>query len=244
LVLNSSIAEGLPLALGEAGLSGQCIVCTEAGGSREVVIQEVEEDFSVSSQKEKEKEKVQHATDFAFPRYGAGMTGRAMMQSKTSNGAQWKLYGRNVTSARGATKAATEMTSALTEEKLSITGQTGKTLFLGRSVSPGAPYELAMAQLCVLGVFDGVEEIALGQTQHNSAAPRLADYVQQKRFKEIFERIIEKKHVRRQLGLRFREHVIRKFSGERYLREHEQMLHVGAFQTKGYLEFRRSAFSN
>lgn len=31
------MTEGLPLALGEAGLSGAPIVCTEAGGSREVI---------------------------------------------------------------------------------------------------------------------------------------------------------------------------------------------------------------
>ena len=36
-VLNSSMTEGLPLALGEAGLSGAPIICTEAGGSREVI---------------------------------------------------------------------------------------------------------------------------------------------------------------------------------------------------------------
>eukprot|EP00163_Fabomonas_tropica_P032433 TRINITY_DN812_c0_g2_i14.p1 TRINITY_DN812_c0_g2~~TRINITY_DN812_c0_g2_i14.p1 ORF type:complete len:4409 (+),score=1027.50 TRINITY_DN812_c0_g2_i14:338-13564(+) len=35
--LNSSKSEGLPLALGEAGLAGLPIVCTDVGGSREVV---------------------------------------------------------------------------------------------------------------------------------------------------------------------------------------------------------------
>ncbi|KAI8849410.1 hypothetical protein BC829DRAFT_391692, partial [Chytridium lagenaria] len=36
-VVNSSITEGLPLALGEAGLCGLPVACTDVGGSREVV---------------------------------------------------------------------------------------------------------------------------------------------------------------------------------------------------------------
>jgi hypothetical protein len=34
--VNSSLSEGLPLALGEAGLAGLPVVCTEVGGSRQV----------------------------------------------------------------------------------------------------------------------------------------------------------------------------------------------------------------
>jgi glycosyltransferase involved in cell wall biosynthesis len=36
LFINSSISEGLPLAIGEAGLCGLPVVCTDVGGSREV----------------------------------------------------------------------------------------------------------------------------------------------------------------------------------------------------------------
>jgi glycosyltransferase involved in cell wall biosynthesis len=36
LFLNSSKSEGMPLALGEAGLAGLLVVCTDVGGSREV----------------------------------------------------------------------------------------------------------------------------------------------------------------------------------------------------------------
>ena len=35
--VNSSLSEGLPLALGEAGLCGLPVVCTDVGGSREVL---------------------------------------------------------------------------------------------------------------------------------------------------------------------------------------------------------------
>ncbi|KAJ3099988.1 hypothetical protein HK100_004800 [Physocladia obscura] len=37
LFVNSSITEGLPLAIGEAGLCGLPVVCTDVGGSREVI---------------------------------------------------------------------------------------------------------------------------------------------------------------------------------------------------------------
>ena len=37
LFVNSSLSEGLPLALGEAGLCGLPVVCTDVGGSREVI---------------------------------------------------------------------------------------------------------------------------------------------------------------------------------------------------------------
>ena len=37
IFVNSSLSEGLPLALGEAGLCGMPVVCTDVGGSREVI---------------------------------------------------------------------------------------------------------------------------------------------------------------------------------------------------------------
>ncbi|KAJ3416068.1 hypothetical protein HDV05_003427 [Chytridiales sp. JEL 0842] len=163
LVLNSSIAEGLPLALGEAGLSGQPIVCTEAGGSREVIIG-------------------------------------------------------------------------------------SHSHFFGKSVSPGAPYELALAQLSVLGVFDGLEDVANGgrNPQRTSPPPRIERWVAEKKFGEIYERIMSSgiKEARRRLGLRLREHCQQKFSGERYLREHEQMLHIGASRTVLYQNAIRMQFQN
>ncbi|KAJ3411087.1 hypothetical protein HDV05_002757 [Chytridiales sp. JEL 0842] len=145
LVLNSSIAEGLPLALGEAGLAGIPIVCTMSGGSREVIADE---------------------------------------------------QGR----------------------------------FLGRAVSPGNPYELALAQLQVLGSFDGFEAVATGKEVPNPT--KLTELIEQGRFDDIYERIMTHKHLRRQLGQLQREYVRRKFAGERYLREHEQLLNAGAWSSR------------
>ncbi|KAJ3329862.1 hypothetical protein HDU76_007000 [Blyttiomyces sp. JEL0837] len=148
LVLNSSIAEGLPLALGEAGLSGQPIVCTEAGGSRQVI------------------------------------------------------QDRNGT-------------------------------ILGRVVPPGSPYELAIAQLTVLGLFDGLEDVGCGgNTSGGGEVVRLEEWISEGRFAEVYARILSVRELRRKLGVRFREHVLDKFSGERYLREHGQFIWIGSMQTR------------
>lgn len=92
----------------------------------------------------------------------------------------------------------------------------------GRTVNPGSPYDLALGQISVLGLFDGLEDISEGRNP-SSDAIRLIDYIASRRFDEIYDRIIAMRDKRRLLGLRLRELVIRKFSGERYLREHEQM---------------------
>ncbi|KAI8845455.1 hypothetical protein BC829DRAFT_399753, partial [Chytridium lagenaria] len=209
LVLNSSIAEGLPLALGEAGLCGQPIVCTEAGGSREVIQIRVPKPGSTGSNDEGKEEEI---------------------------------------------------------------------AYIGRSVSPSNPYELAVAQLAVLGVFDDLEDVATGKRREvfkraakefggvrvdsgavvdaDAIGPanteeeysrclirepeimreeveeraNIREWIAAGRFEDISKRIFDKKKERRELGLCLRRHVLDKFSGERYLREHEQMLHIGSFQ--------------
>jgi glycosyltransferase involved in cell wall biosynthesis len=150
LVLNSSVTEGLPLALAEAGLKGVPIVCTEAGGSREVIQDE----------------------------------GRV----------------------------------------------------LGRTVNPCSPIALAFGQLAVLGLYDGLEKYV----DENAEGANLMDYIAQGRSKEIEERILAMRAKRRMLGEQLRASVIQKFSGERYLREHEQMLWIGKFLTESRLPLQPS----
>ena len=142
LVLNSSIAEGLPLALGGGRISGAPIVCTEAGGSREVFMGD--------------------HPDHVY----------------------------------------------------------------GRSVSPGNPYELAVAQIAVLGLFDGLEAVAYhgtggvkGDEPKIYERVNLETWISERRFDDIWARILSKREGRRQLGLRLREHVLKQFHGKRYLRE-------------------------
>jgi glycosyltransferase involved in cell wall biosynthesis len=143
------MTEGLPLALGEAGLSGQPIVCTEAGGSREVIMAEMGHVF-------------------------------------------------------------------------------------GRTVNPGSPYELALGQITVLGLFDGLEDVAENRDPSPNA-PRLLDYLAEERYEDIYQRIMDMREKRRKLGLRLRELVLKKFSGDRYLREHEQMLWLGKLGTRRHV---------
>ncbi|KAJ3098922.1 hypothetical protein HDU96_010891 [Phlyctochytrium bullatum] len=164
LILNSSIAEGLPLALGEAGLCGIPIVCTEAGGSREVI-------------------------------------------------------------------------------QVSVPTQTGSEhpTSLGRCVSPSSPYDLAVAQLAVLGMFDDLEAYvrktplpgpegegrghrvdsgaALGLELEPSGAaeptPSIREWISQGLFTRISERILSKRRERQGLGDHLRQHVLKSFSGQR-----------------------------
>ncbi|KAJ3104153.1 hypothetical protein HDU97_009504 [Phlyctochytrium planicorne] len=229
LVLNSSIAEGLPLALGEAGLCGQPIVCTEAGGSREVI-------------------QIRQPV----------LKGSSSSRENLSDQASWEAG------------VDSEEERAVEKEEVEL-----RYLQLGRSVSPSNPYELAVAQLEVLGMFDGLEEMVddlagtlligsktqeplskdvsklvdsgaellestfmnvdenVGQAEgrHRDDAgeklyPRIRDWIAAERFHEIEQRVYKQKEARRRLGLCLRQHVISKFSGERYLREHEQALHI------------------
>jgi hypothetical protein len=50
----------------------------------------------------------------------------------------------------------------------------------------------------------------------------------------ISARMYEKKEQRRKLGMQGRENVLRNFSADRYLREHEQMLWIGKYRSTSY----------
>ncbi|RDL42046.1 UDP-Glycosyltransferase phosphorylase [Venustampulla echinocandica] len=139
--LNSSISEGLPLALGEAALTGAPVVCTDVGASLRVL------------------------TD---PDTGA-------------------CY------------------SAV--------------------VAPNDARNLARAQVNFLALLD--EWAPYAEDPEGFVAPTIPDQPTADDVAKITQRMYEKTEQRRALGMRSREIVQKSFGGERYLREHEQMLWIG-----------------
>jgi glycosyltransferase involved in cell wall biosynthesis len=140
LFLNSSLSEGLPLALGEAALTGAPVVCTDVGASLRVLSDP--DDFS---------------------RYSA-------------------------------------------------------------VVAPNDARALARAQIKMLAMLDEWSKYANdapGVTREMPFSPTARDV------EWITARMYAKQEERRKLGLMTRNIVQKSFSGERYLREHEQMLWIG-----------------
>ncbi|CZT05212.1 related to glycosyl transferase [Rhynchosporium agropyri] len=142
--LNSSISEGLPLALGEAALTGAPVVCTDVGASLRVLTSPID----------------------------------------------------------GACYSAV--------------------------VAPNDAHDMARAQIKILALLDEFSiyedkskcssETADSTFPHDPTPEDVA---------RITRRMYEQADARRALGMRSRDIVMKSFSGERYLREHEQMLWVG-----------------
>lgn len=143
LFLNSSLSEGLPLALGEAALTGAPVVCTDVGASLRVLSDP--EDFS---------------------RYSA-------------------------------------------------------------VVAPNDAESLARAQLELLGLLGEWSKYA----DDTEPAPVLTSAPTREDVEKIQKRMYDKSEQRRKLGIMTRNIVQKSFSGDRYLREHEQMLWIGKSQT-------------
>lgn len=141
LFLNSSVSEGLPLALGEAALTGAPVVCTDVGASLRVL------------------------TD---PDDG-------------------KRY--------------------------------------SEVVAPNDAYGLARAQINLLAMLDEWAQYA--EDSPDQPAPILPHKPTPQDVEIITRRMYEKTEQRRKLGMMARTIVQKSFGGERYLREHEQMLWVG-----------------
>lgn len=139
--LNSSISEGLPLALGEAALTGAPVVCTDVGASLRVL------------------------TDFN--------TGDCF--------------------------------SAV--------------------VAPNDAQSLARAQINMLALLD--EWAPYANDPEGYKPPSIIDKPTPEEVTIITKRMYEKKAELRALGMRSREIVQKSFGGNRYLREHEQMLWIG-----------------
>ncbi|KAM7217682.1 hypothetical protein V8F06_006937 [Rhypophila decipiens] len=143
LFLNSSISEGLPLAMGEAALTGVPVVCTDVGASYCVV------------------------------------TDRA-------------------------------------------TGQR-----FSEVVAPNDAESLARAQISVMALLGNWAQFA-DDKEGDDEVPVLAYPVPDAKQVELIQaRMYAKTEQRRALGLRGRANVLKNFSDERYLREHEQMLWIG-----------------
>ncbi|KAJ1551798.1 hypothetical protein HK096_006822 [Nowakowskiella sp. JEL0078] len=150
IFVNSSITEGLPLALGEAGLCGLPVVCTDVGGSREVI----------------------------------------------SNLKESVCY--------------------------------------GMIVPPQKPRQLGLAQLKVLAMTDGLEQLI----EPNSPLLKLEDMLAAGDIDSLYMRITSDdiKGKRRKLGLLLRARTVEVFNISRYWREHEQVLWWGVINDQVTIE--------
>ncbi|KAI9049445.1 hypothetical protein LZ554_006477 [Drepanopeziza brunnea f. sp. 'monogermtubi'] len=149
LFLNSSLSEGLPLAMGEAALTGTPVVCTDVGASFCVV------------------------TD----------------------------------------------------------GQSGARF--SEVVPPNDSESLARAQISILALLGGWA--AYADDPPGVLAPVLSyPHPSPAEVQWITQRMYAKTDQRRQLGMLGRANVLRNFSSERYLREHEQMLWIGKYRSRTY----------
>ena len=149
LFLNSSISEGLPLAMGEAALTGVPVVCTDVGASFCVVTDE--------------------ATGDRF----------------------------------------------------------------SEVVSPNDCESLARAQINVLALTGTWAKF--GEDGPDFEAPILGyPHPSHEQVTAITERMYAKVEQRRALGMLGRQNVLKNFSAERYLREHEQMLWIGKYRSPTY----------
>ncbi|KAH8694067.1 glycosyl transferase [Talaromyces proteolyticus] len=146
LFLNSSLSEGLPLALGEAALTGAPVVCTDVGASLRVLSDP--DDFS---------------------RFSA-------------------------------------------------------------VVAPNDAQALARAQIQMLAMMGEWSRFA----EDTEPPPILSSSPSPDEVEVITRRMYDKKEQRRKLGMMTRSIVQKSFSGDRYLREHEQMLWVGKSLKKSF----------
>ncbi|CBF80400.1 hypothetical protein AN8369.2 [Aspergillus nidulans FGSC A4] len=156
LFMNSSISEGLPLAMGEAALTGVPVVCTDVGASFCVV------------------------TD------------------------------RN----------------------------TGKRF--SEVVAPNDSDSLARAQLRVLALLDKWAPFA--EDEPGTIVPTLDFHPTPEQIKAVSERMYAKIEQRRKFGMLGRANVLNSFSSDRYLREHEQLLWIGKWQSRSFVT--RTALSS
>ncbi|RAL10682.1 glycosyltransferase family 4 protein [Aspergillus homomorphus CBS 101889] len=148
LFMNSSTSEGLPLAMGEAALTGAPVVCTDVGASFCVVVNR----------------------------------------------------------------------------------ETGKRF--SEVVPPNDAYSLASAQIRVMALLGEWSQFA--EDPEGLVPPTLGLRPSPEEVQEISKRMYEKQEQRRKFGMQGRDNVLASFSSHRYLREHEQMMWLGKYQSLSY----------
>ncbi|GJP88494.1 glycosyl transferase [Aspergillus niger] len=156
LFMNSSTSEGLPLAMGEAALTGVPVVCTDVGASFCVVMNR----------------------------------------------------------------------------------DTGKKF--SEVVPPNDAFSLASAQIRVMALLGEWSKFA--GDEEGYVPPSLGLRPSPEEVEQISQRMYEKVEQRRQFGMQGRANVLKSFSSHRYLREHEQMLWLGKYQSESYVA--RSSLSS
>lgn len=95
-------------------------------------------------------------------------------------------------------------------------------------VAPNDARALARAQIKMLGMLD--EWSVYAEDSPDAPIIRLSESPKLEETVRITQRMYEKKEQRRALGMRSRAIIQKSFGGDRYLREHEQMLWVGKAQ--------------
>lgn len=171
LFLNTSISEGLPLALGEAALTGAPIVCTDVGASLRVLTDpDTNERYSA----------------VVAPNDVVALA-RAQISLLAMLG-EWQVYADPDASATTSSSASSNYIDSVGES----------------------------------GTASLKEPSSVGQT-----LTELPETPTKEEVEIITRRMYEQTAARRRLGMRARAIVQKSFSGERYLREHEQMLWVG-----------------
>lgn len=176
LFLNSSVSEGLPLALGEAALTGAPIVCTDVGASRRVL--------------------TDPQTNECYSAIVAPNDARALAIAQIHLLAmmgEWHSHSDKPETQRSYTSSH----SSLPDSSLGF--DTSSSSRLNNSTS--SLVEKAMTSLPENPTREDVEIIT--------------------------RRMYEQTPARKRLGMRGRDIVQKSFCGERYLREHEQMLWIG-----------------
>ena len=100
-------------------------------------------------------------------------------------------------------------------------------------VPPNDAFSLASAQIRVMALLGEWSKFA--GDEEGYVPPSLGLRPSPEEVKQISQRMYEKVEQRRQFGMQGRDNVLKSFSSHRYLREHEQMLWLGKYQSQSYV---------